>query len=454
MPVTGLRSILVRVVSAIVEITAVRLPGRSSPQVVDCALDQPSADTSRASFTVELRGWVSTSSAPPRAVRVVSLNERSEAVREVVCVVPVDIPRPDVRNTSADEDATARGFAVEIGALRLPTRFRLELRLVLEDATNVKLAEVEGTRQAIRPPTAPVEGDLRPAVIVTTGRSGSTWLSYLLNQHPALVAYGPFKREPRVAAYWLEIAQALSDPASYKQSLQPNFGRGQRWWLGDWPEASRAPLNDGLAEGLLGRETPEALVELARQRVQAFYDSVAHHQGKHAPAYFVEKSPGLRPRAMEFMAEAFPGLRDIVLLRDPRDVLCSILAYKQKNPNAVLVRKDPGLDSDFLERMAGTYRAALAYMRLAGERAILVRYEDLVEDPAKTLAAMLAHLGVDQGNGTIATMVDARQAGMEVHQTAPSVEQSIGRWRRDLSDGDQSRANDAFEEALVGLGYE
>jgi Sulfotransferase family len=422
--------------------------------VLGCQLDQPGNGSRQPGLTIELRGWAVTAPARARELRVVWVGEHNKT-GELLCRVPVDMPRPDLESVFPNhEDAASSGFAVEIGALRLPARFRLELRLVLEDGKVVRLGEIEGRRPAITPAAPGAPDRLRPVVIVTTGRAGSTWLSHLLNQHPALVAYGPYKREPRVAAYWLEVAQALSEPASYKQSLQPNFGRGPLWWLGDWPEASRNALNDDLAAELLGRRTPELLIEFARERVESFYRAVARAQEKPAPVYFVEKSPGLRPRQMELIAEMFPGLRDIVLLRDPRDVLCSILAYKEKNPRAVLVRQDPGLDTEFLERLGTSYRAAQAYTRLAGERAIVTRYEDLVKAPAATIDRMLAHLGVDRDSATIEAMVNSRFDGMEVHQTAPSIGESVGRWRRDLSPEDQERAGKAFAEPLAWLGYE
>jgi hypothetical protein len=43
---------------------------------------------------------------------------------------------------------------------------------------------------------------------------------------------------------------------------------------------------------------------------------------------------------------------------------------------------------------------------------------------------------------------------MEVHQTAPSVDESVGRWRRDLPPETQKRVGAIFEEALEWLGYE
>jgi LPS sulfotransferase NodH len=442
-------------VSSAVEISAVRMPGKASDSVLGARLDSPSNGSGAQGWTIELSGWVVTDPAPARSLRVVWVGEHHSKAGEVLCQVPVDMPRPDLASMFPDhEHASRSGFSVDIGALRLPPRFRLELRLVMENGEVLKFAELEGSREPLTAEAAPPSGRLRPAVIVTTGRAGSTWLSHLLNQHPELVAYRPFKREPRIAAYWLEVVQALSDPASYKQSLQPNLGRGPLWWLGNWPEASRNALNDEVAAELLGRDTPELLIEFARERVEAFYRRIAREQGKGSPAFFVEKSPGLRLRQMELIAETFPGMRDIVLLRDPRDVLCSILAYKQKNPAAVLVRQEPGLDDEFLERLALSYRAAIAHTKRVGERAVVTRYEDLVAEPAATLERMLEHLRVDHDPATIEAMIDSRFEGMEVHQTAPSVGESVGRWRRDLPSEAQERVGRIFEEPLEWLGYE
>ena len=65
----------------------------------------------------------------------------------------------------------------------------------------------------------------------------------------------------------------------------------------------------------------------------------------------------------------------------------------------------------------------------------LVRYEDLILEPTRTLIELAEYLESNRLE-TMDEMLDraAREApGAEVHRTTPNADSSIGRWRRDLS---------------------
>ena len=83
---------------------------------------------------------------------------------------------------------------------------------------------------------------------------------------------------------------------------------------------------------------------------------------------------------LELLGDLLPGTREIALFRDPRDTLCSILAYSARNPRAALVSTEPGTHDDYLEELAASFRGLLAECRKRPEQTLVVRYEDLRRD--------------------------------------------------------------------------
>ena len=79
-------------------------------------------------------------------------------------------------------------------------------------------------------------------------------------------------------------------------------------------------------------------------------------------------------------------VREVVLVRDPRDVLTSILATIRKR-GVQPPPEDPlrWIDADFTARIVGV----LESWRRRRDSSLLVRYEDLMMAPRETLAAML-----------------------------------------------------------------
>jgi hypothetical protein len=68
-------------------------------------------------------------------------------------------------------------------------------------------------------------------------------------------------------------------------------------------------------------------------------------------------------------------------------------------------------------------------------RAHLVRYEDLMREPARTLTGVLEYLGIGSGADAVGQMLSAAEAslpGMSEHRTTPDAQASIGRYARDL----------------------
>src|SRR5262249_53666331 len=139
---------------------------------------------------------------------------------------------------------TRGGFHGVVGALSLPPRFRLVLVARLEDGGGLAGAEILG-RSAGGETGADLGGSPGGVASSPSGRTGTTWIVQLLGQHPQVLAHPPFGVEPRPASYWVEAAMALTEPGSYKRMLRPNMDH-DRWWLGEWADADRGPIEDPL----------------------------------------------------------------------------------------------------------------------------------------------------------------------------------------------------------------
>ena len=154
---------------------------------------------------------------------------------------------------------------------------------------------------------------------------------------------------------------------------------------------------------------------------------------------------------------AYPDALAVHVVRDGRDVATSLLergwlsaertgADDARLPFGPYARfwVEPGREQEFSEVSDAT-RAAWAwrrYVTAAGavpERTAVVRYEQLVSDPAAAAAPVAERLGVDP---ELVTAAFAR-----AHDT------SAGRWRRDLMPEQLADVEREAGDALTALGY-
>lgn len=401
-------------------------------------LDAPRPDERSDAFAIELRGWIAVSGAPPLALEV-------EAGGDAAVRLALQAPaRAEASRTP--EGAERRRFSASLGTLDLPDRFALRIAATFEGGERRLLGEIRG-RQG---PLLVEPSALAPVLVSGLGRSGSTWLVHLLGRHPQLAAYRPFRQEPRVLGWWIEALRAISSPSSQSAMLAPQ-GFPDTWWLGDESRPPRLWHDEAIRALLLG-DGPRRAAILARERVEAFYGAVAELEGKRARA-FVEKGPGSLDRgAWNLASKLFPTVHEVLLLRDPRDVACSTVAYTRRNPGAVL--GPPGATLDGLAAWAA--EEMVERLRLARERgraASVVRYEELVADPARSLTPVLEALGFEPSAAIVAEMVDSATRlatdATPLHATSSSPGDSVGRWRRELPGGGPAEVVPLIEE----LGY-
>jgi hypothetical protein len=164
---------------------------------------------------------------------------------------------------------------------------------------------------------------------------------------------------------------------------------------------------------------------------------------------WAEKTPGNIMR-IEYLSRLFPKAQFIHIIRDPRDVYCSIRERAQRDkPEWV----------KFTPRRAAIDWCAFVVTgkrwRTETERYAEVRYEDLASDPEQVMRRSLEFLGepwdpsiLDPARDTIEARKDQEVRNDRV------VSSSIGRWRTDLQADEIRRIQSVAGPLMTELGYE
>jgi hypothetical protein len=205
------------------------------------------------------------------------------------------------------------------------------------------------------------------AFLLTTSRSGSTLLRYLLEAHPEIAC--PPETDVADAGARLARSLAVLEGLAVTRGPSGSVPRG----LSD---GSRAAVAAAVCDGL---------------------NAYAGSQGKRL---WCEKSLSTY-RYGDFLAELLPKARFVMLTRHCLDVVASGVAA---DPWGVTMYEFGAFAASFPGNSVATIcaywlactRSNLEFSRRYPDRCILVRYEDLVECPDDEVNRVFAHLGVHE----------------------------------------------------------
>jgi sulfotransferase family protein len=213
--------------------------------------------------------------------------------------------------------------------------------------------------------------------------------------------------------------------------------------------AEVAPIKAAIPE-LYGLPTEEAA-----QGIRTILDRI-RRLGLVTGLRAVEQTPEVS-FVLEAALQAFPQARAVHIIRDGRDVVCSLLergwlrAERAGRDDARLPYGararfwvEPERAEEF-ERASETRRAAWAWRRYVSaaravpERALEVRYESLARDREAVAAALARHLDVEPQD--------------VLEHLGAAHDESIGRYRRDLSAEQLAEVEREAGALLRELGY-
>jgi hypothetical protein len=187
----------------------------------------------------------------------------------------------------------------------------------------------------------------------------------------------------------------------------------------------------------------------------AFIDAfAARYRAERARGRWAEKTP-LNIRHLDWILERFPDARVIHVLRDGRDVVCSMREHPDRRwVDGRWVRElRPRPVDEYARRWVEDTAAGLRWR--GDPRVLEVRYEDLVQTPAATLERVLAFLGESFDPVLLEPEPAVAPApGTDRPDAAGAITtRSMGRWERDLLGEDRAAVRRVAGTRLVELGY-
>lgn len=248
------------------------------------------------------------------------------------------------------------------------------------------------------------------------GRSGTTLFREVLNRHPRLAC------GPETSLFGLPFSVG---------------NIGGPWGL-DAEHLEGLQRNSGHVVGFVERFAREFLDSESKQR-------------------WVEKTPN-NVRAIGPILTWFPNARFIHIIRDGRDVVCSLRHHPKEH--LIHGRVVPSGRVNPIEKTAARWRDdtadGLAYT--THPRVLEVRYEAMVSDPASAFAEVCGFIGERFYPEMLlpgVSAVSSRPGQNTNNANAVSAisTRSVGRWRSDLPAHERRTFVDLAGELLVALGY-
>ena len=406
-------------------------------------IDRPVVGAGTHATTFGIAGWVLGARSPAREIQVM---EDGLPAR----TIPISVARPDVVAVHRGAPEVS-GFESTVSTLGLESEFTLRLDAVLEDGTRVDVGSLRGRREAVVPSYQP---RFRPLLVTSLGRTGTTLLMNVLSAHPAIVAYRIHPYEIFPARYWLHLLRVLAEPADHANSSHPSYFAQDIQRIGHHP-FNQSPITEHSVLGeFFGRSYVERLASFSLESIDGFYDALSRVEDKPEAQFYAEKfQPDHLPR---IAYELDPRTKELILVRDFRDLVCSVFAFNQKRGTVDFGRERFSNDEDYVRYIALHARRLVQAWKSRQATSKLVRYEELAMSPHDTLTEILAYVGVDRSPETVNRLVRIAFESPELdgHRTSGSVQESIGRWRRELPRSLRRVVNESLDGVVSELGYE
>lgn len=264
-------------------------------------------------------------------------------------------------------------------------------------------------------PTAPI-------VIGGCGRSGTTLLRVILDSHPNICC------GPESNLFLIGKTHRLSlEEIAFKFDL------------------SAARIIDL-------QQSSSSLAEF----IDRFFAAYAAERGK---ARWAEKTPK-NVTALDFIIAHFPQSKFLHVIRDGRDVACSLRTHPRHqvvNGRLVALNTRNPWEQGVL-RWVTDVRAGLVHR--SDPRYREIRYEDLVAEPEPALRALFEFLGESWDEGVLnfhaerGSSRDVRKFPQNPEAIRPLYSDAVGKWRTEMTQAEAAFFKAHAGQLLVELGYE
>jgi hypothetical protein len=264
------------------------------------------------------------------------------------------------------------------------------------------------------------EADGTPIFIVGCGRSGTSLLRRLLNQHPLIGI-------PLESLFIVDYLQASSRiPVERMAGMLVREPELREWGI----HPTRADLQGSATAA-------EAIDRLHRLYLAP--------RGK---GRWGQKTPRF-VRHLPLLRTHFPDARFIHLVRDPRAVAASLIRSNVHRSTAYYGARRWRMDVDF----------GLAFEQQAPEAVQRIAYEELVSTPEAALRRLCAFCGLDFDPAMLApprgevAEYSSFYADIHAHVDRPATSDFVDRWSRDLTPEQVAQIEAVAGERMDKLGY-
>lgn len=282
--------------------------------------------------------------------------------------------------------------------------------------------------------------ELVPVIITSTGRSGTTLLMHDFARRGAFVVADTYPFEVKLASYAAATLKVLTHSTSRTTDEALTFShlafRELRAVSIPWnqPSLHRAVGGPQL-EQFFRASLPRTLATTFRNMVLDYYGIIGAHQQKTSASYFAEKLT-LSQDLRNAVRDVFGEVREIVLVRDPRDYLCSAQSFWKTNL------------SDSFQTLRSELQIIEKIHQESRADVLFVRYEDLVLDPKTPRAAIDQFLGLQDQEE-----VPADPEILGKHATTKDPVASVGRWKTELAPEQADACLKHFPYFMSTFGY-
>jgi Sulfotransferase family len=352
-------------------------------------------------------------------------------------IVRATEPRPGLAAESKGAASDNCGFSHRIDP---PLSVFHEWRFEVVDAASRQ--PLRAGVHTLPAPSRDGTASLAPLVITSPGRAGTTRLMAELARSPGVVVAEAYPYEIKQIAYYASVFRVLTAPADRTRSAHPETMLAPE-------QLHLAGSNPFYEPGFFGLARPRAVMRnyyesrvpaqyasLFRALILEFYDILRVSQGKPAASFFCEKGD-IDDAARQAARLFFPQVRELVVVRDPRDLLASAIAFWKGDPE------------ERLAMLKATLPPLAAIHRQRAPDRLTLRYEDLVQDSAGTLRAIEAFVGAPLDHAS----PPPNDAAMAAHRTSRDELSSVGRWKTDLPPALAAACEAAFSDYMALFDY-
>jgi hypothetical protein len=280
-----------------------------------------------------------------------------------------------------------------------------------------------------------------PILVTSSGRSGSTLIMQEFARHPEIVISNVYPFEIKLTSYYAALWNVVTSTCYLPGEAEIDFAShatkdfliGRNPW--NRPDLLTATGGPGMLR-LMGKTFPNNVKNLLRATVEEYYGIIADsvHSGARM---FAEKSPINEP-VRQACRVLFDEVKEIVLVRDPRDYFCSASSFWQTSEEKII------------ETMQLELPELMKIFLRSDKDVLFVRYEDLILDGPNTQCRIYDFLGCEANftpNSLQADRVPDR------HVTSRSATASVGRFRDDLDAATIRRCEDTFRPFMEMFDY-